>query len=92
MSKKEFNYSAGYTVKEVFENFKVSKNDGVRIARELYDEGYTKRAICYAATLAENKLYGFVGDPRFEGIFKNEVRKHAFKRGDPRWGDKRLVL
>ena len=92
MANKEFCYSAGYTVEEVFDNFGVSQSDGKRIARELYDEGYTKRAICYAATLAEDKLHRFVGDPRFEGVFKNEVRKHAFKRNDPRWNNKRLVL
>lgn len=89
MAKKEFSYKAGVLVEDVFLNLGISPEDGTRIAKELYEEGYTKRAICYTATVAEEKLARFIGDPRLEGILKNEVRKRAIKRGDPRWNDKR---
>lgn len=80
-----FSYRCGKTLREVSDWFGIPDDMRERIWGELSAEGYTEKGICYAASRAEEKLYRFQKDSRFESIFKNEVRKYALKPGDPRW-------
>lgn len=45
-------------------------------------EGYTERGICYTIARTHEKLSQYKRDPRFWGILRNEVRKHAYRKGD----------
>ncbi len=85
-----FSYALGTTPKEVFDNLNVDEKTRISILNVLYSEGYTATGICYAATVAEEKLYRFIGDNRFKSVFINEVRKNALKPGDPEWDKRKL--
>lgn len=79
-------YRCGNTLDEVWAEFRQDPSVAQReIADPLLKEGYSPLAICYAASRAREKLLGFVGDSRFQSIMINEVRKHAYKKNDPRW-------
>ena len=79
-------YRCGNTLDEVWAEFHQDPVAAQRkIVEPLLKEGYSPLAICYAASLAREKLLGFVGDSRFAGIMINEVRKHAYKKNDQRW-------
>lgn len=66
MNNNGFNYSCGTTLSEVFFWLKIPPEREMRIVRELFDEGYAVRGICYAAAKAEDKLGEFIGDSRWE--------------------------
>ena len=84
-------YKCGKTFDEVKNWLRIRDEDAKLITKVLYDEGYTERALCYVATIAEDKLSKFIGDSRFTFVFINEVRKRAFKKGDERWNNKRQI-
>jgi len=48
-------------------------------------QGWTEVGICYAASRSFSKLYELKRDNRFWSVFLNEVKKWAYKKGDPRW-------
>jgi len=48
-------------------------------------EGYSEKGICFAIYKTQDKLTKFKRDSRFWSILLNEVRKHCFKKDDPRW-------
>lgn len=81
-------YPCGVTFQQLCICFHIGDESAKRIKRHLLGEGYTERGICYGAGRAHEKLLKFVGDPRFDNIFENEVRKYALKPGDPRWETK----
>lgn len=86
-----FQYKCGKTFGEVKNWLRIRDEDAKLITEVLYNEGYTERALCYVATIAEDKLLTFIGDSRFASVFINEVRKRAFKKGDERWNNKRQI-
>lgn len=82
-------YPCGDNFEEVCQRLGIKYDDCVSIFNALRHEGYTEKGICCAAGKAEDKLLCFIHDDRFPGIFKNEIRKHALKPGDPRWEKKK---
>lgn len=81
-----FNYKCGRTFDDVMHRFHISEDDSKIIKKTLFNDGYREQALCYVATVSEDKLAKYIGDSRFASIFINEVRKHAYKPGDKRWG------
>jgi hypothetical protein len=47
--------------------------------KQLEQEGYREKNICYAIWKSQDKLLQFRSDDRFWNIFMNEIRKIAFK-------------
>lgn len=81
-------YPCGSTFEECFERFRVPYEHRNKLMAILKNEGYTEKGICYAAGKAEEKLVTYIGEPNFDWIFINEVRKYAMKPGDQRWNNK----
>lgn len=84
-----FNYKLGTTIQDVLKNFNVPQERRNYLEDLLLRMGYTNKGVAYAAVRAEEKLWKFRYDPRFETVFINEVKKYALKSGDPRWGNKK---
>lgn len=80
-------YRCGNTLDEVWADLKLDPEVAQRrVVNPLLLEGYSPLAICYAAGRSCDKLTKFIGDTRIYSVLVNEVRKHAFKRDDKRWG------
>jgi hypothetical protein len=47
--------------------------------KQLEEEGYKEKNICFAIWKASDKIMQFKGDNRFWSVLTNEVRKIAFK-------------
>lgn len=77
-----------WTVKQAFEVlcFPYTPKTEASIEK-LKKAGYAEKCIVYALSNwdTQDKMLSFRGDPRFISVFENEVRKRAFKNGDPRW-------
>lgn len=81
-----FNYNCGRTFDDVIHRFHIGEADSKIIKKVLFNEGYREQALCYTAAISEDKLIKYIDDSRFASIFINEVRKHAYKPDDKRWG------
>ena len=84
-----FNYKEYSTFQDVCARYHIGSKDAERIQSVAKSEGYTEKALCFIASLSEDKLSRFIGDSRFAGIFINELRIRALKPGDPRWAKKK---
>lgn len=73
---------------EAFNLINIELTDKIRkwLAR-FEEEGHSEKSICFAIWKSQTKLMAFKGDNRFWGIFKNEINKWSWKKGDPRWQD-----
>ena len=85
-----FNYKLGTTIQDVLKYFKLPPERRGKLEDTLLRMGYTNKGVAYAAVRAEEKLWKFRDDSRFESIFINEVNKYALKPGDPRWESKKI--
>lgn len=85
-----FNYKLGTTIQDVLKYFKLPPERRNKLEDILLRMGYTNKGVAYAAVSAEEKLWKFREDSRFESIFINEVNKYALKPGDPRWKNKKI--
>lgn len=70
-------YPCGNTLKELFDYFHLSKEQGAYLTGYLISEGYSKKGICYGAAQKRETLLKYVGDSRFNSIFINAVRLHS---------------
>lgn len=79
------------TIKHLFEvilEIPIDKSI-TRAINDLKTEGYSETGIVFGIMKSIDKVIKFKNDSRFVGVFKNEVRKNAFKINDPRWNDKK---
>jgi hypothetical protein len=65
---------------DAFDLIFVPYNDKAKsYIKQLENEGYKEKNICYAIWKSQDKLLQYKNDDRFWGILVNEVRKIAFK-------------
>ena len=74
------------TYEEALDLLSISHSDTAKaMIKDLEREGHQQKGICYAMWKGHEKIIKFKGDPRFWSIFKNEVRKWSWAKGDHRW-------
>jgi hypothetical protein len=75
-----------FTYKQGLEMLGVPYNEKAKeVYSDLIADGHTEKSICFSIYKTYDKLARFAHDNRFWGVFKNEVLKWSWPRGDPRW-------
>jgi hypothetical protein len=75
------NYIKIEKYQDAFDLISISYNDKAKYyIKQLEQESYREKNICFAIWKSQDKLLQFRSDDRFWNIFMNEVRKIAFKK------------